>query len=81
MNNKSRKTTSLQVFFVILMVLAGIITLYYIVFSMPDNTIEMNQLGDLEYMDNSNVLPLMKIGLIVLPIAGLYFFIKGWSKK
>ena len=66
---------------VTLFVLAVVFVLYYIVFTKPDHEVVMNEFGDLENRDNSFILPIQKLAMILLPVIGLYFLIKSKSKK
>ena len=67
--------------FVILIILTGIAILYYIVFTKPNHEVVMNEFGDLENRDNSFILPIQRLAMILLPAIGLYYLIKSRSKK
>ncbi len=67
--------------FVILLILIAIVMMYYMVFTTPDHEIVMNQFGDLEHRDNSFILPVQKLAMVVLPVVGLYYVIKSRLKK
>ena len=81
MSDKQKAPTNLQIFLVVLIILGGIFVLYYEVFTKSDHEIVMNEFGDLEQRDNSFILPIQKLAMVVLPVVGLYYLIKSRLNK
>ncbi|MGN6419493.1 MAG: hypothetical protein ACTHMC_18480 [Pseudobacter sp.] len=77
-NNKP--PSNIQVLLGVLIFTTGIVVLYIKIFSTSDYEIGMDKFGELYERDNSVTLPIMKACMIILPIVGLYYFIKGRRK-
>jgi hypothetical protein len=80
MSEKKTTTSNLQIFLGALVIIGGIAAIYYWTFTRPDHEMVMDKSGYFQERDNTGLLPIMKIAMIILPIWFVYYCIKQYRR-
>lgn len=66
---------------IVVLIIVFIILMYYKTFTDPNKEYQLDELGDVHLMDNTNPLAITKLAFIVGPILLIIYLIRSRNKK